>query len=292
MSESVAHILHSAAPAASGQGWIAALLAAAGIVVGLVLWLGGGRVLRPIAVVAGGLVAAGATTAIWPSTPWAQGPGGLSVGWAALAGTVIGLMAAWMVFRAAVMVLSGLVAGGLAVGAGVLFMGGAMAVDVRAVDTDGVWGAVAPSRLVQLAAGEGGREQSIEEARTALGAAGDWASGVWESVPPARRAALLLCGAVGCAAGIVLALRARRATDSVLASLVGAAVWLAAACWLTRATSAPWAGLLDRPASWWLAAWLGAAAVGLAAQGAMSLRARGVPGGERGVSPRATARAA
>lgn len=88
----------------------------------------------------------------------------------------------------------------------------------------------------------------------------------WAKLTTRQQAVIVLSTLVGAGAGLVAGLIFPKRSSAALTALLGAAVWLPAAAWLLIALDTPLKGSMDQPAIVWLGVWGALAAIGLALQ--------------------------
>lgn len=291
--------LDAAARAVAGAPWAVQALVCAATVCGLVLWLAGARVLKPMMIVLGALVFAVIGFVIGPAVSAAGGEGGPNVAGAygLLIGLPVGALAGVVLYKSATAVALGLALAAAAplCAAGLMHLHvlptgqvlsaagarqNAERIALVAFDEPTInvplpeslpidLGALRmPDRLAPAAdAARGAIERTREEIETR-----------WDSVPSQHRAVLALSSLGGLALGIVLGLVAPTWAAGACAAMLGSALWLAGGVWLSGSLGASFAragGPLDRTPLQWLAVWGIAAAVGLCVQCFLSWRKRG-----------------
>lgn len=258
---------------------------------GLVLWLAGQRVLKPMVVAAIALLGAALGGLLVPSTSWGAE---LTVWHGLAAGLVVGLLAGLLVFRSA-----------MALGFGVV-MGAALPLIAASVlqfypiaspessetmrDAEDAWhrvtafGEELPDRVdpegyrivaarwmdETEAAGLDGVPENLRPAADriseAWGTATTEARSHWESLPRSHQAVIGLSGVVGLAGGVVAGLAMPAWASAMVTALFGAAIWLPAFVWLSNAMGAPWRSQFDRSPGAWLAIWAAVALAGMVVQ--------------------------
>lgn len=297
--------LDAAARAVAGAPWAVQALVSAATVCGLVLWLGGARVLRPMMIVLGALVFAGIGFAVGPALAGAAEPSSASSppptagAYGLLVGLPVGALLGVVLYRSATAVSLGLALGAAAplCAAGLL--------QLRVLPTGQVLGAgdarpLVAERAALVAVDDAllhaplpdslpidwdhafrARERlapAAEAARHALESAHAEIEVRWRAVPAQHRAVLALSALGGVALGIVLGLAVPAWAAGACASMLGSALWLAGGVWLSGSLGASWAGAggpLDRTPLQWLTVWGVAAAAGLCVQGFFAWHRRG-----------------
>lgn len=90
---------------------------------------------------------------------------------------------------------------------------------------------------------------------------------LWASTGHRERTILLGSTLLGAAGGLLLGLAAPRRSASIVSAMAGSAVWLASAVWLIHAIEMPGREMLDRSPIAWVTVWLAVALVGMVLQG-------------------------
>lgn len=283
-------------------------LAAAGIGIGLMLWLAGRRMVRGMFAIFG-LVTGGGTgffaSAHIGVAEVANVPTPL-VG--LLAGALVGLLASVLMYRAFMAIGSAAVLGLAAVlGAGVMTLQPAMSADSSAAV------ALTPSQLLlpgvpELPDAEEQpsalerlkretesltrrtrdmlneqdvariREVSDEAAQRALvfgKAVANEAELVWGELTPGQQTSITLWGLVGVGIGFLLGMAMPGRSSMLVTSVAGAAIWLPCSLWLGSSMGAAnvvpqWGRLTAQPPMFWLGLWIVISLFGVAAQWVMS----------------------
>lgn len=288
--------LDAAARAVAGAPWAVHALVSLATVCGLVLWLAGARVLRPMMIVLGALVFAGVGFVIGPAlansaeTAATSAPHPTAGAYGLLIGLPVGALVGVVLYRSATAVALGLALGAAAplCAAGLLHLhvlptGQVLSArDARpmiaeraalvAFDEPMVNAPLPESLPIdwedalrlreRFAPAAGAAREAIEHTRKEL-------TTRWEAVPTQHRAVLALSSLGGLALGIVLGLAAPAWAAGSCAAMLGSALWLAGGVWLSGSLGASWAGAggpLDRTPMQWLTVWGFAAAAGLCAQ--------------------------
>lgn len=248
------------------------LLAVVGLIAGLVLWVMGRKVLRPIFCILGAVGGAGAGFFLLAQVT--ENMFGVPSPYLGMTlGATLGLAAAFMLFRFAVAISTGLALGL----AGVLLA--AAYVNFRPVFTESP---PPPEQLTTPALSAPGfspsetpsrREQVIEAVRPVAQKVREFVRAkvedlntAWEARSGQDRLVLAGSGLGAALAGFLLGLLAPRRSAAIATALVGSAVWLGSAAWLVAAMETPGRKLLDQSAVVWLVIWLVAATLGVAAQ--------------------------
>ncbi len=245
-----------------------------GLIVGLILWLVGGRVLKPAVVLLGAAGGALAGSVIAPRL--LDGSiAGAEPAWIGMAvGGLIGLGAAVAVFRVAMAAAGAGVFAAVGILGALVYLnfqpgglelrdqGGAQTVSLRDRVVESAT-RVAMNSAADRATGATDEEQSA----SLHAAAGAEAKSLWAAVPEESR---LLLASVAFAAGLagmlIGALMPVRAA-SIVTALMGSAVALASAVWLAGALQIQWVEPSRVGPVGWLAAWAMLAAAGVYLQG-------------------------
>lgn len=244
---------------------------------GLVLWLTGEKMLRPIIIVLAGLIGGVLGFLIIPLTPWGQN-GSLTVWHGLLGGLFVGALGGVLMFRSALALGCGVVFGVMLPLAAAAVLG-LTRVDAASSSTsaqpDSMQTAIAASveSGVIAHAAEKVEQKLPEAARPAaarvkgfLTTAFDHAGVSWSSLPMVHRGIILICAAVGLAAGVIAGLSVPGWACGAISSLFGAAVWLTCFVWMSNALHTPWREQLDRTPLQWLLIWAIAGMVGMLVQ--------------------------
>jgi hypothetical protein len=245
---------------------VAYVPALAGLIGGLLLLLAGNKVLKPVTLVlgaaAGGLVSVVALTSLLEGHTYECPAALASMG----LGAIVGAVAALALFRAT-LALSG---AATFAALGVLIAGAFLAQSMPTTQATVELGVREKVTLVAHALDPGPSFDSPEDlhgtARLAADHAIDHVSNVWEAVPDRARGTLILVGLGTGVLGLAVGALAPRKTESLVTSLLGAAIFLMSLVWLVTALEVPGAGLFDRGAVGWLVIWGCVAAVGIGVQ--------------------------
>lgn len=259
-------------PAVNSLPLAAHILAVLGLGCGLVLWLVGQKVLKPVfgllGAVFGGLIGFFTLPAISPGTiANIQSPYiGLAVG------AVFGLGAGLMLFRFAVAISTAIalgLAGTLIGAASIHFQPMQNATqDVRALKssaTQAAKGAIDPNltNKQQAAAMAKPVAQVVKEFIE------NWATDVktaWNGLKSEDQVILGLSGLGGAAVGFFVGLFFPVKSSAIATALFGSAVWLPSLMWLVNAMQVPGREKLDKGATFWLITWCVVATIGFAVQ--------------------------
>lgn len=260
-------------PAVGSLPLAAHILAILGLGCGLVLWLVGQKVLKPVfgmlGAVFGGLIGFFTLPAISPGTiANIQSPYvGLAIG------AVFGLGAGLMLFRFAV-AISTAIALGLA---GTLI--GAASISFTPMQNATQNLSALKSSATQ-AARQGidptitnKKDQAIAIAKPVAQVVKEfvenWADDVkaaWTSLKPDQQVILGLSGLGGAAVGFFIGLFFPVKSSAIATALFGSAVWLPSLMWIVNWANVPGREKLDRGAIFWLVTWVIVAMIGVAVQ--------------------------
>lgn len=262
----------------SMQAWHLNVAAGVGVLLGLVLWLVGGRLIKPTFAMTGILLGAALGffgVAMAGVQPIGEMPAPIL---ASLVGALVGLIIAIILFRFA-MAIAGAVVLGL-VGAA------SVAAYVHGTVREAEPRAEASARIVHVSASQPEPQDEAEkndgesgvDAVTAIArqitdralAAGDEALAraepYWNAIPIAQRTWIAGGWIGGVLLGLLFGALMPQHTSALIASMVGSAMWIPSAGWIATAASVPGAEHLDQPVTVWLAVWLGATIVGVSVQ--------------------------
>lgn len=286
--------------------WVAHALAAGALATGLVLWLIGRRVLKPMVVVLCALLGGAIGFVLLPMTGLA---GNVSVYIGLVVGVAAGGLLGTLLYRFSMAVGLGLVLGvaaPLTVAAAMSFKADH---DARAVssaerliaaerepDGDADWerlpavvteevirrqienlrkqlhgedqpaADVSSEKTADAAALEDVMRSAGERVQWFARAVGDDIAVGWGQLSPEHRLILTGSAGIGLAMGIILGIVLPSWSAGLVTALLGAGVWLAAGTWLALAIKAPGSEHLQRPAREWLLIWLAVAALGMGVQ--------------------------
>jgi hypothetical protein len=249
------------------------ILAVLGLGCGLVLWLVGQRVLKPVSgvlgAVIGGLIGFMTVPSLAPESilgipsPYA----GLGIG------AVFGLGAGLMLFRFALAIATGLALGL----AGILIAAAAMHFQ-PIQDAPNTFGALRSEAAMAAAQPvdpniTGRKERAIATGRSVAVVVRDFVErraeevrGAWNKLEGHDQVVLALSGVGGAAAGFFIGLFFPRKSGAIATSLFGSAVWIPSLVWVVNALELPGRQHLDRSTVFWLIVWGIAAVVGIIVQ--------------------------
>lgn len=251
---------------------VAHIIVGLGLGVGLVLWLFGQRLLRPmfgaLGAVLGSLLGFFLLPSALPETLFdVPSP---YIG--AAAGGILGLIVGVLIFRFA-MGVGMAVVGGIA---GLLIMGAALNSEPINNAAATARGSV-PNQEVIREAGLQLNPLSTQDLQTA---AAPIAAQVeeflkeklaeiqtaWSEVPRQEQSRLGLAGLAGVFGGLCVGLLMPRRSAAACTAFLGAAIWLPAFAWILLALEAPGRQFLDQKGVVWLVAWVLLSILGLAVQ--------------------------
>jgi hypothetical protein len=99
----------------------------------------------------------------------------------------------------------------------------------------------------------------------------------WNQIPRRDQVRLGVATCTGMIVGLLLGILAPRRSAAAASALLGSAIWLPSAVWLLHAMEAPWLGFLNLPILAWIVIWALCGVFGFIVQGAMK---RPKPGAE------------
>lgn len=215
------------------------LLAGAGFVAGLILWLAGGRVLQPAFVVLGTLVGAGVGGFVMPLVH--DGPvfGVPSVYAGISVGVVLGLVLSIVMFKLALAVSSGAVFAGLGIIVAVIMLSrtpGALPEDLpsgqEAASALRASGVELRDRVKADPTDQAGKvREFVDEHRAQIRAR-------WDAMPAQSRMMLMSCAGGGLVLGVLIGLAAPKKSATLVTSLAGSAAVMGFGYWLLHAMNA------------------------------------------------------
>lgn len=273
--EAIAESMSRALQGLSELPWIVHVVVALAMAVGLVLWLTGERMLKPLTIATCALIGGAIGFLLIPITPWGQS-GSLTHWHGLLGGVFVGALAGLLMFRSAIALSSGVVFGlllpmlaagllGLTRGdapAGTTTESTAMSGMVERLE-NGQVGQAASAAVDRLPDSARPAAERVQGFLTSASAKADEA---WSALPMVHRGIILICGAIGLAGGVIIGLSLPGWACGAVSSLFGAAIWMASFVWMSNAMGAPWREALDRPALHWLIAWSVAGVIGMGVQ--------------------------
>lgn len=273
------------------------IIVGVGLAAGLIMWLMGRRVLRPMFSGIGLAIGAAAGFFLAPGLGIPSLTGIASPYIGLVAGGIIGLVAAALLFRTALALAAGATfAAALSIGAATylhfrplasvpaplapierfLAPGDSQAQapsaeDVaptpRDYDPDAApWDRVTPPPDGRSSIGDALENEAVAKAKEFMAATRQAISEQWASNPPPHRVVIFLAGVLGAGLGGLVGLVLPKRGAALVTSITGSAVWLPCALWTAHATGVPMTGVLDQPPPVWLGVWLGVATLGLTIQ--------------------------
>lgn len=261
----------------SMQAWHWNVAAGIGLLLGLVLWLVGGRLIKPTFAMTGILLGAALGffgVAMAGVQPIGEMPAPIL---ASLVGALVGLIIAIILFRFAMAIAGAMVLG--------LVGAASVAAYVHETVTSAESRAEAEPTIVTVASVHPdtheeptGKSDSSVDAVTALARqitdraleVGDQALAraepYWDAIPIAQRTWIAGGWIGGVLLGLLFGALMPQHTSALIAAMVGSAMWIPSAAWIATAAGVPGAEHLDQPVTVWLAVWLGSTIVGVSVQ--------------------------
>jgi uncharacterized membrane protein len=246
------------------------ILVALGLGAGLVLWLCGRVVLRPLFGVFGALIGGAVGFLALPGVGQETVFGFPSPYAGLVIGGVIGLVLAIVLYRFALAIAMALVLGLVAVLAAGVYLDSQPLKQAAATAREAL---PKPPALKEAERLHIDREHAKEAARTAAGQVrqfldqrGDSISAAWSQVPVSQRVTIVIAGLAGVLGGFFVGLLMPKRSAAAATALLGSALWLPCLGWILAALGTPWADITQRQSLVWLAIWLGVAAVGFIVQ--------------------------
>lgn len=280
--------LDAAAKALAGAPWAIHALVSLATVCGLVLWLSGAKLLKPMIIILGGLAGAAAGFIVAPAFGAAAQAGAPNPAGAygLLLGVPAGALVGAVLYRSATAVALGVALAAAAPLCTAGFMHLHVSPNGQIVSTATTAAAErggtdsGPIPLAEILDFQLPRslptdlpeqlQPAADRAKEAIHAAAANIEQRLAAIPGQQRALLVLSSLAGLALGIVIGLMAPAWAAGACAAMLGSALWLGGAAWLSSSLGAPWAqagGALDRPPMQWLTIWAAAAVLGLCFQG-------------------------
>lgn len=252
--------------------WGVHLMVTLFMAVGLILWLTGERMLKPLVVAGaaalGGLIGSLVTS----STGWGAS---LTVWHGIGLGVIGGFIVGLLLFRSAMAVGFGLVLGLLLPLIAATSLRAYSGGDATAQADINLQPVVELARFDRLqdAAPKIDVEQVPDNLKPIAERVGEcWntlsgeVSTQWRSMPSSHQAIVLMAAAIGLAGGVIAGLSMPKWAGGAVSSMFGAALWLPSMVWLSNAFHAPWREQFDRSPGQWLLIWAGVTALGMIAQ--------------------------
>jgi hypothetical protein len=282
--------LDSAIQAIQSQPWGIHLVVGSLLIFGLLLWVFGRRLLRPLAALIGGGLGGVTGYVLLPTT---FPDSGLSPYFGMLAGLVIGLLLALFLFKVATAAAFGVAVGiaAMMISTGVLARTSTPpalnpSAGQRVADAvkEAIDGALAPASAEEPAATATPAEKypnlepltkAVRElARTARAEVAER----WRSIPDAHKPWVGLSGAGGLLVGFLLGFLMPKWSSEIVTGLLGAAIWLAAGVWLWHAFALPGSESLTRVAPMgWALVWGFAGVLGALLQAKLTQKKKPEP---------------
>ncbi|MEZ6242049.1 MAG: hypothetical protein R3B57_03310 [Phycisphaerales bacterium] len=306
----IAHGL--SAPQALGSE--AHLVAGVGLVAGLVLWLFGSRVLRPMFALLGAAVGAFLGLVLVPLS----GLGPIETGWdvapsvspeqiGLLGGAVLGVVLAFTLYRAVMALGSGFVFAGVGLLAGLIYIqrmpdasadapqpqsqvagldsGALDSIDTSALKEASDWlsahdeGASERSTFddegrLDVGAARAKFASAAERSRVFIDKVGDSTRSEWETLSPRQRVVMLGAALVGLATGLLFGMTMPTRSAALMTAMAGSGVAIGCGLMLAESYDVPRDWLLNQRPSTWAILWGVAAAVGLTFQMTVARKSR------------------
>ncbi|RNC80645.1 MAG: hypothetical protein ED559_02225 [Phycisphaera sp.] len=249
------------------------------LVTGVLLWVSGRRVLKPSFAVIGALAGGFLGQAVVPGLG-IDSMFGLSgeIAGAAVGGT-LGALAAILIFRVAVGVLSASVVGGLALlGASVFIQTSDLPADEAARDSESALVEPENSLDEDSSSWKDELREDIEQGAIDIASGEKEASKFvsdlfygfkaefWDPLDGGDQMLLTSSGLAGFVAGLALGVFAPKKTTALVTAFAGAGMWLPALYFLSQTLDLPGKALLERVPIEWLAIWLVVSMTGLLIQ--------------------------
>jgi ElaB/YqjD/DUF883 family membrane-anchored ribosome-binding protein len=246
------------------------ILVAATLGVGLVMWLFGQRLLRPmfgaLGAVTGSLMGFFLAPALLPPSVFDVPSPYLGAAVAGILGLVVGVL----IFRFAVGIGMALVSGLAA-----LLITGTL-INTQLLHQAAVVGASLPPHEALMAAANRNSFTANDlpqatrpvgtRVREFLGERVDQLAESWKQTPHQEQVRLTVASVVGTMVGLLLGLLMPRRSAAACTALLGAAIWLPALGWILHALEVPGRRFLDMGTMVWLMIWGGIAFLGFALQ--------------------------
>jgi hypothetical protein len=243
------------------------ILAVIGLGCGLVLWLVGQRVLKPIFGLLGAALGGLTGFLVLPNLA-SDTIAGLPSPYVGLAiGAVFGLGAGLLLFNFALSISTA-----LAVGlAGLLI--GAAAVKFQPMQDAPRTLSVLQAETAKAANANNGRDPTLESVKPVaqvvkefVEARAEEVQGAWSRMTAQDQVILALAGVGGAAVGFFIGLFFPRQSAAVATALFGSAIWIPCTVWVVNALEVPGRQHLDRGTVFWLIVWGVIALIGMVVQ--------------------------
>lgn len=254
----VANLSGQDQPLIGGVPPIALAAALVALVAGLVLWVAGGKILKPMLALLG-FAGGGLTGAVLAANLWPAPVAGVQSGYVGFAiGAGLGALLSVALFRFA-----------MAAGGGIVFAcaaalttGVVLAQNPQALPLDAAQTRDAASRVITTSLSA----QTPPTARDTASAIGSEGGGLWRTLPEPSRVALIGATLVGGLLGVGIGALAPRRAAAIVSAWLGAVVWLASFAFLASTLNVPGRQFFDLGPGAWLALWLVVALVGVTIQ--------------------------
>jgi hypothetical protein len=249
------------------------ILALLGLVGGLVLWLVGQKVIKPVFGVLGGVIGGLIGFLTMPSIAPSD-IGGIPSPYLGLGiGAVFGLGAGLMLFRFAVAISTGIALGlaGILISAASIHFTPVQdaSKNLNNLKNSAIKAAQSPIDPTLTSKKDQAMARAQPVAQTVKEFVESEAEDIrasWNSLQGHEQVVLGLSGVGGMVAGFFIGLFFPRKSAAVATSLFGSAVWVPSLMWLANALEVPGREYLDRGAMFWLIVWMVAAIVGIGVQ--------------------------
>lgn len=257
--------------------------AIATLIAGLILWLFGSKVLKPVLALAGAAIGGALGTVMVPNIAPGQ-IGGIPSQYAGLGiGIIVGILGAMIFFRFAMAAAGGV---GLAIMAALgaalylSFTPGALPLRSSGPGEPGTTEQIG-ARLHDAAeeftksvddfakrevAVDGGAKGELPQTGSAYKDLKAELADVWSRTPDRSRIILIAAAGIGALAGILIGQIMPTKAAAVLTAMAGSGMALASGDWLARAFDAPFRSVLDSGPLLWLSLWAVATFVGVVVQ--------------------------
>jgi hypothetical protein len=249
------------------------ILVALGLGSGLVLWLCGRVVLRPLFGFIGGLIGGSLGFFVLPAAGPESVFGFPSPYAGLLIGAILGLVAGILLYRFALAILMSLVVGLAGVLAAGVYLNSQ---ELNSAATTARASIQAPAleeaRNLHLS-GEISKDEIRDTAKTVAGQVRGFldarraeVSESWSQIPVAHRVTLVIAGLTGMLAGFLMGLLAPRRSAAAATALFGSGLWLPCLGWILSSLGTAGADITQRSPTVWLVVWLVTAVIGFGVQ--------------------------